>query len=67
MFKLILKSASKFQKILKLWKWETLPGNHAFLFLFPLTLNSYNSNWWQNLGGSFVLINFISKLKEISA
>ena len=44
-FKLILKPTSKFQKVLKLRKWKKLSWNHNLLFLFPLTPNSFSSNW----------------------
>ena len=49
LLKLILKSISKSLNVSKNLKWKKLSGNHTFLFLFPLTLDSFLSNWQQNL------------------
>ena len=45
--KLIPKSISKFPKNTKFWKKQKLRWNLTFLFLFYLTLESFNNNWWQ--------------------
>ena len=64
LFKLIPKSISKFPKVWKIWKWKLLCRNHAFLFLFPLTLDSFKSNRWQNQKRSLVLNYQKSSLYE---
>ena len=55
LLKLILKSISKSLKVSKNLKWKKLSRNHTFLFLFPLTLDSFLSNWQQNLKRVLVL------------
>ena len=32
-----------------------MSGNHAFLFLFPLTLDSFRRNQWQNQNSALVI------------
>ena len=44
-----------FRKVSKLCKGKRLRRNDAFLFLFPLALDSFKSNWWQNLKHAVVL------------
>ena len=44
MFKLILKSISKFLKVSKLRKWKKLSRSYAFLFPFHLTLGNFIIN-----------------------
>ena len=45
---------------LKTWKWKNFSRNHAFLFLFPLTLDIFVSNWWQNPKCVFIIINLFN-------
>ena len=49
LLKLILTSVLRYiPKNSKIWKQKKLSQNHAFLFFFPVNLDSFIRNWWQN-------------------
>ena len=68
LFKLILKPISKLAEFPKICKRKTFTKS-CFLFLFLLTLDSFKSNWYQNLKRAFLNrkeITIILKIKVFS-